>query len=268
MLSSEETHILKLLCTCQPENVALAEALAKGLNINLLGLLEQEGFNELGIYIPSYFGEMYFSGNFSGGRAKITNLRALKYFPHLTALKCSGHNSLCSLEGIEVLTQLKVLNCERNKLTNLDELADLKNIKKIFCDYNPLNNLEVIKQLPLLETFWGEAITLDNLDFFANAIHLQSLDITHNRVQDLSPISHLKNINFLRIRNNPITDISAVANMQFLRFFFCARTKISDLSPCFELPNLKEIRLGQNDNLSRTEIDLFKKHQPNCKIVY
>ena len=77
----ETAHILRLLCTCQPDSIALADALAKGLGIDILELLEQEGFFELGLRKPNDFTANLLEGDFYYKKA--ISLKALKYFSHL-----------------------------------------------------------------------------------------------------------------------------------------------------------------------------------------
>jgi Leucine-rich repeat (LRR) protein len=144
----ETAHIIRLLCSCQPENIALADALAKGLEINILELLEKEGFFELGIHKPTNFAHYLLEGDFSN--MEITNLSAIKYFPHLTELDCRN-NRLTSLDGIQHLTNLQELYCYDNQISNLDALQDVYNLQELSCSKNQISSLEPLKNLSKLQ---------------------------------------------------------------------------------------------------------------------
>ena len=86
-----------MLCSCQTDIIVLAELIAESLNINLLTLLKEEGFFELGILTTSDFKPQLLKGDFKC--RNITNLRAICYFPNLTTLNCS-FNSIVDISSI------------------------------------------------------------------------------------------------------------------------------------------------------------------------
>jgi Leucine-rich repeat (LRR) protein len=186
MLNPEQSKILTLLCTCQADNIALAETLAKGLNINIIALLEQEGFFELGIMDTSCFSGNLLHGHFD--RCVISSLRAITYFPNLRRLNVSG-NQLLSLAGLENCIRIKSLSCSNNQLSSLLELKNLTELEYLYCSDNQL-------------------ISLSGLE---NCTQLKSLTCGNNQLTDLSPVYRLPDLTDLYISDNPNLTATEIA---------------------------------------------------------
>jgi Leucine-rich repeat (LRR) protein len=243
MLTPDQSKILTLLCTCQTDNIALAEALAKGLNINIVELLEQEDFFELGIKIVADFEPNLLKGNFL--TRGITNLSAIKYFPNLTDLDCS-FNQLTNLYGIEDLPQLKKLSCYCNELSNIETLEKCAQLEVLDILDNLITSLAVLKKCPKLVI----------------------LNCSYNRFGDFSDLKFLTQLTHLTCSNARLTNLFGLENLVRLEELDCSDNhEICDLSPLFELPNLRFLNVNNNYMLFETEIARFRQHQPNCEII-
>jgi len=82
--------------------------------------------------------------------SQLTNLNGIENLTNLKILTCSN-NQLKSLEGIENLTNLTNLHISSNQLTNLEGIEKLTNLKFLFCCYNQLTNLKCIENLNSLK---------------------------------------------------------------------------------------------------------------------
>jgi Leucine-rich repeat (LRR) protein len=69
---------------------------------------------------------------------------------------------------------------------------------------------------------------------------LEQLELSDNRIEDISPLSQLKNLRVLGIRNNRFSSISALQDLSLLRF---VSLQGNDRIPCSQLETLKA-RLG------------------------
>ena len=153
---NEFANIITLLCSCQPENIALAEVIAEGVGIDIPKLLEAEGFAELGLKNIYFFTPKLLEGYFN--QMDISSLQAIKYFPNLTTLNCqlSYKKKLTSLAGIEYLTNLQNLSCDWNQINNIDALQRLTKLQILDCSYNEINNLNALKNSTNLITNMNE----------------------------------------------------------------------------------------------------------------
>ena len=214
MLTSEQSNILALLCSCQPDNIALAEELAKGLNINILEILKQEGFFELGIEKPSSFHPRLLEGNFIGilYSPPLKSLKAIQHFPQLTHLDCS-YNTTAKLKGIEFLPKLTYFRCAHNNLKHLEALKNCTQLQILDCYYNKLTNLTGLENCTELLSLTCSRNKLSNLKGLENCTQLQILDCHENKLTDLSALYQLPKLRMLDIYKNP-----SLSNSQIARF--------------------------------------------------
>ncbi|GAQ78250.1 AIR9 protein [Klebsormidium nitens] len=113
------------------------------------------------------------------------------------------HNRLQSLEGIEVLKNLKILDASFNELSDscLPQLQQLQSLQQLFLAGNQLQSLTSLPQLPNLEflSVSGNAIT-------SLAMHslprLEVLAASNNRITSLRDLPHLPAIEALRLDGN------------------------------------------------------------------
>lgn len=234
--------IIRLLCTCQPDNIALAEALAEGLGVDIQALLEREGFHELGIKQPREFVPKLLDGDFE--KIGVSSLRLIKYFPNLAVLNCCS-NQLTTLAGVECLTGLQRLYFGRNEITDLKPIMCFKKLKTLFCCNNPIHNFELI----------------------ANFINLEVLYCSENAINGLEPLIHLVNLKELFCSNNQITDLRPLTNLRNLTEIYCTDNQIRSLDPLVGLQNLKKLWCWDNP-IPDAEIQAFRKAQPNCKVIF
>jgi len=69
-----------------------------------------------------------------------------KPYDQITYFVCSD-NGLISLEGIENLINIKLLDCSNNNLTSLNEIGNLINLEFLYCWGNNLTNLNGVENL-------------------------------------------------------------------------------------------------------------------------
>jgi len=215
MLTSEQSNILTLLCTCQSENIALAEELAKGVNINILKLLKQAGFCELGIEISSHFQPKLLEGNFISRLyfPSLKNLKAIHYFPNLTHLDCSYHKT-AKLKGIENLPQLTSFRCVQTNQKSLEALKSCTKLTELDCHYNKLTNLEGLENCTELLALTCSRNKLTHLKGLENCTQLQILDCHDNPLSDLSALYQLPKLQMLDVYKNPSLSEAEIARFR------------------------------------------------------
>lgn len=102
----------------------------------------------------------------------------------------------------------------------------------------------------------SDLIDLDGVQF---CIHARSMDLSDNRITDLSPLIGLNDLEELNLSYNEIGIIDELSYLKGLRSIFLSNNYIEDISPLFELENLEYVELSGNkinmDQINRlTEI--------------
>jgi hypothetical protein len=155
MNQNEKQHIVELLCTSEPENIALAQAFCDSQNFPLETILREFGYWDVGIRCGADFSESRLNCAHLG-LEKLPDLlpaslvvlycfdNRLRTLPNLPIklqwLYC-GYNQLTALPPLP--NSLTELNCFHNQLSNLPFLP--KNLTSLNC-YN--NQLSALPELP------------------------------------------------------------------------------------------------------------------------
>lgn len=87
---------------------------------------------------------------------------------------------------------------------------------------------------------------INNLDGIQFCIHAKSIDVSNNRITDLSPLFGLTQLEELNVSDNLIENIDAISNLVNLKCAYLANNQIKDISPLFELELLTYIDLTGN----------------------
>lgn len=158
---------------------------------------------------------------------------------------CS-HRGICSLEGIQYFTSLKVLECNENQLTSID-LSGNTQLERLSCRDNKLTSLELRGNKELVHLICGKN-QLRTLDLKTN-VNLEYLLCAMNRLESLD-ISHCRNLVFLWCWKNNLQVLYLEGNPQ-LKTLNCTRNYLKKLDintnrnlhfvDCSQNPYLKEL---------------------------
>lgn len=176
---------------------------------------------------------------------KVEELDVVKNFPHLLTLNCQN-NLIADLEALKYCPGLKVLNVGRNK-----DIEDL----------SPIKNCLAMGKLIIFNT--GVA----SLAPISRMTSIYELNMGYIKVTSIDEIKNLRNLTDLNISGNLIVDFSALNNFNKIRSLNVSKTKVSDISPMMKMVNIRELKAFYSD-LSKSEIQRFKKKYPKCEITY
>ena len=84
---------------------------------------------------------------------------------------------------------------------------------------------------------------LQGMGLFVNLIEL---DMTQNKIVDLSPLSSLSNLTRLNLTQNDIVDLSPLASLTKLDYLHLQDNEINDLSALASLTELTELNIQEN----------------------
>ena len=136
----------------------------------------------------------------SGGKSygKLSDISILANFTNLTELDL-GQNSITNLSPLAALTELRVLDLSDNPITDLSPLCALKNLTDLRLDgnhlteqtdFSPLLALTQLQSLDLSRNLIGDR----SLETIAQLTTLKNLDVSYNRITDISPLATLPNL--------------------------------------------------------------------------
>ncbi len=105
-----------------------------------------------------------------------------------------------------------------------------------------------------IEEFELSSSDINDLDGIQFCIHAITIDLSNNRISDLSPLTGLTNLEELNLSDNQIGLIDDLSNLIGLKSVILSNNFIEDISPLFELEKLEYVDLTGN-NISPEQID-------------
>lgn len=104
----------------------------------------------------------------------------------------------------------------------------------------PTYYLEDMDEIELAES------DISDLDGAEYCIHTLSMDLSGNRIVDLSPLSNLHQLQEINLSDNRLSYIDALSNLQNLKSVNLSNNAIDDISPLFEIESLEYADLTGN----------------------
>lgn len=98
---------------------------------------------------------------------------------------------------------------------------------------------------------------LDSLDGIEYCKQLVTLDVSDNRISDISNLWNLQHLEELYLANNEIGLIDTLGNLLKLRVLDLSGNQINDISPLFELENLEYLNLVGN-KIPKSQIETLR----------
>jgi len=138
-----------------------------------------------------------------------------------------------------------------------------------------LNVKEIsVETLFKLKTFCADSSGIESLKGLEFATNLTKLNVSKNKLKDISVLSSLKKLKVFEAPYNKISSISVLSTLPELRRINIACNEIEDMSPIANLINLKSTVLKCNPiktfflpHNNRTKIDYFRLLK-NIQIYY
>ena len=146
---------------------------------------------------------------------------------------------LSSLEGLEQLTALQVLDVSHNDLTDLSPLAELS-LNELYAADNQLT------AAPSMET-------------------LVYLDLSGNDLTELGPLARDYRLSSLNVGSNQILDLAPLAELTSLRSLNISGNGLTNISPIYGLKNLKTVALDGN-TLTNGQLITLLSRCPGCAL--
>jgi Leucine-rich repeat (LRR) protein len=201
--------------------------------------------------------------NLSGNKIRL--VKDLADLKNIKSLKLRA-NRLEDAVPLRTLMSLQELDLLENPIEQFGFIEDMVGLNTLYFGGESLNDLDFIKDLklstlvienspnidtaslPKLEGLSRLAIVnceLDSIDFLVG-FQIADLDLSDNKLTNISALSEIAGISNLRLSNNQITDIETLGDLQELRRLTLTGNQISDASVLGEIRNLTVAYLDDN----------------------
>ncbi|MCM8532093.1 MAG: leucine-rich repeat domain-containing protein, partial [Lentisphaeraceae bacterium] len=191
----------------------------------------------------------------------VEDLRPLKNLNKLSHLNISN-TSIRSLEGLQnsQLTvfhatdthidslnaikgqPLRIVSASNTRIEAIEPICSAK-LKSLVINNSPYLNLFGLELCTKLEELRISTTNTKNLELLTSS-KIHTLDISHNKIKDISKLGSLLKLQHLNISFNPIQDLSALVTAKNLREILAVRIQVKDLEPLTKL-DLKVLKIYQ-----------------------
>ena len=178
----------------------------------------------------------------------------------------AGGRDIRSLEGIENLANLKVLDLVDNRVECVRPLRHLTKLEELSLRNNGITDLaplgfDALAELPRLKHLslrhnvvrFDDApqVRLSDISLLGEFTGLASLELRDNHIEDIQPLASLVHLETLDISQNPLQggDLSPLKGLTRLRFLNLRETGARDLAPLETLRELRYLNLHSNENI-------------------
>jgi len=100
---------------------------------------------------------------------------------------------------------------------------------------------------------------IEILDGIEHCKYVRNLDLSANKISDISEIVNLVNIEELYLQNNQIGLIDVLYNLRKLRMLDISANEIDDISPLFGLPKLEYVNI-MNNPIPKSQINTLRNN--------
>ncbi len=162
-------------------------------------------------------------------------------------------NKISDIDGIERISNLKILDLAGNHLKEIDALENLQHLVLLkfgdLCyglgnELTQIKGLETLKKLKILNLSNNYVKKIEGLSSLSD---LKRLYLVHNKITEIEGLATLENLKYLNLEKNQIRVIKNIDNLKNLELLDLGNNFISELDNLEELSNLKEVRIHKNN---------------------
>lgn len=107
---------------------------------------------------------------------------------------------------------------------------------------------------------------ISDISFVKNLLKLRLLGLGNNKITDISALSSLTELEFLEIYANAIPDITPITGLTKLTHLNCARIGLSDLTILGGMKQLKMLWMMNNKQITKEGLDALIQALPDCTV--
>lgn len=173
----------------------------------------------------------------------------------LQDIKKTGN--LNSLQGLECLEELMILDDGEKDLKDISAIKYLPNLKKLYLDNTDITDITSLNGLSELKELTITNIDIPDLTILDNLNKLTWLNLSNTNIKDIAILNNFKSLEYLDISGSFITDISPLYNLSNLEYLQLRDTAFSRLWYGTEI----------NNDLD-SQLRILQTNQPDLEIRF
>ncbi|WP_088311775.1 NEAT domain-containing protein [Bacillus cereus] len=126
-----------------------------------------------------------------------------------------------------------------------EDLLQIKKLEILKEKGKEIKDITGLEYMTNLEKLTLEGVGLKNLEFISNLEKLNDVNVSHNQIEDITPLSALKNLQWLNLADNHIKDVSVLGSMLDLLSLKLSGNEIRDVRPLIQLGQWFSIDVGR-----------------------
>jgi hypothetical protein len=194
-----------------------------------------------------------------------------KMLPSLKTLHLQGSPRsrvpISELPYFFVFDRLTRLNCSYTEIKSLAVIEKMQSLTALHCAGCPIDSLAPLKNIPELQTLNCSYTLIPDLKPLAAVAGLKRLDCSNTPITSLQGLEPLTKLSVLWCNQTAISDLEPLKNCISLQKLYCFDTYITSLEPLLGLNSLQTLGLSRT-KISATALAAFRKHKPDCQILY
>ncbi len=108
---------------------------------------------------------------------------------------------------------------------------------------------------------------IENVTSLSKMLHLKFLDLTFNNIENIEPFANLINLEELHLSSNKIVDIEPLAKLTNLKKLYLDKNRILNFEVLKDLQGLQILSCSKNPYLGQQiQLSGLEKQMPNCII--
>ena len=173
----------------------------------------------------------------------ISNLYYIKDLKNLKYLNISD-NEVDTTYYLGNLTNLTSLDIKSNNISDLSNLEKLVNLEQLILSGNDLSTVDIsnLNKLTNLKIFEARECGLSNIDTIPTN-NLMQLDLSNNKIEDISILETASKLTNLFVSNNYIGDITGIKNCSEMKVLDLSYNILDSVEPLENLTSLEELNL-------------------------
>lgn len=181
-----------------------------------------------------------------------SKLTKIENFEKFTKLRCFdlSCNQIKTVTALEKNVELKELKLYSNKIKNIEGLGKLKELCSLQLQDNSISKigtgLQCLKKLKTLRVDCNQILTI-SVSEIASCSKLTSLNVSSNKLGDISFINCLPNLEEFYASHNKITKIPDLGRCKKLQELDLSYNNVLSIAGIKSLPSLMIVRLEHND---------------------
>ncbi len=185
-------------------------------------------------------------------KSVIVNNDKIKVESDLLNLSNRNIENISDINGLESLSNLKILNLANNNIRFISNLEHLINLEELDLSRNEIKEIQGLESLINLKRLELSQNMIQRIKGLESLVSLKILNLFSNKIKEIEGLSKLIALEHLALFDNEITHIQNIGNLVNLKELRLDFNRISAISGLDDQTKLETLGLSQN-RISKVE---------------